>query len=697
MRFRSASPRTALATVSRPIAILALALAACACGVPSATAGEIVKKDDQGRLVPIPVDTPEKFRNPLPPEEESAFIDRINHALHQIAKEEIKGNTFQENEKNLYPRALTYVVAGDRAKGLEVLQGQDDAAGGDHKHTAGIDFYWCFTLKGQMRKYFYTGHLLKPEYKKRMYEGGKAWTKTDPKNTPHPIHKKYNHNKQGWGPDRFGNRQVDGRRTDNLWAMSDTSIYLMAEETGNEETRQAALKRIRRYVETLYSIGMGEWDSENYLSHTMSAYINLYDFAKDEEARLLAKAALDYFSAIAAVKYYRGGWCGPTKRDYGNTAVMDGNAMKAFLLYFGDSPLKDPPADRDDVHHATSAYRAPMAVVALARKQIKKPTELWITHPTYENWKTGGDTHPEFHETTYIANSYQLGTLPFGSWGDVNGFNLLTYNSKRGADYFMVCHVDKLKMKRPGRSKQLATNQKAKTGRMNVAQYKNLVLYLTNKGDAPFLWLVPPGNASLAKEGDTYFLKGEKTWIAITPIHLKDLGVNAEETKKVGTLGDVVTAMGDGSALVGFAMEVGEKESHGDFAAFKDKVAKSSKLDLSKLGEGTVGYTGSDGKTLALQHNPKWAPFYIQDEKQPWVTKDYTKPKDYYASYPRIWRDGKLFEWMSHFAQYQNTDGSKAPINLGWKDGTLRVEAGGHVFTGTLKPGETYTFTNETE
>ena len=288
-------------------------------------------------------------------------------------------------------------------------------------------------MKGQARKYFHFGHLLDGDYRKRFEAAFAKWTKTDPRNTPHPHYKKYNPKLQGWTPERFGNRQVDGRRIDNLYAMTTVATYLFAEAAGNEEVRQVSWDRIREYGVTAFMNGIGEWDSENYISHTMSAYINLYDFAKDPQVKMHAKGILDWISMSMAVKYWRGGWAGAVKRDYGNIMAMRGNALVAGHLYFDDLGLKTD-GDRDDAHHITSAYRPPMAVVELARGQIAKPAELLITHPTYENWKKdsegrSGRDYPDFHETFFFGNTFRFGSLVDGHGGDVSGFTMITENS----------------------------------------------------------------------------------------------------------------------------------------------------------------------------------------------------------------------------------------------------------------------------
>ena len=93
-----------------------------------------------------------------------------------------------------------------------------------HRETAGIDYYAAFTLKHQMRKYFYFGDLMDPAYKKQMFEGAKKWTSKDPMRRPHYAHTKP---KEGWGPDAR-NSWVDVRSTENLYLMRVTSLYLIA-------------------------------------------------------------------------------------------------------------------------------------------------------------------------------------------------------------------------------------------------------------------------------------------------------------------------------------------------------------------------------------------------------------------------------------------------------------------------------------
>lgn len=190
---------------------------------------------------------------------------------------------------------------------------------------------------------------------------------------------------EGWTPE-YHNSWVDVRGTDNLRAMREQAIYLMAMETGNRAAAEASLSRIRAYATALYQTGMPEWDSPNYLNHALTAWLPLYDFAEDRAVRALAKALLDHICTAAAIKYYRGSWAGPGIRDYGNIGPHAGAAGE-FWHYFGGlaEPAREP--YRDFVHVMASAYRPPAAVVAVARRDFPRPAEIFAAKPSYTGWQ----------------------------------------------------------------------------------------------------------------------------------------------------------------------------------------------------------------------------------------------------------------------------------------------------------------------
>lgn len=618
------------------LAFLGLAFVSCVPdrSLPIASTQEVIRLE-------APPSEDKRDRNPWTPELEAEFQQRAAAVIDYYADQDY-GNGYGENEKRSYPKAMFDFLAGNR-EAIAFLQKEDPQAD-KHQHTDGIDYYYSFTLKGQIRKYFLLGDYLDPSYRQRMYRAAQKWTETDPLTRPHPQYGHGDGSGRDWDISRRGN-WVDGRNTDNLRAMRETSVYLMAEETGNESTRLLYKQKIERYVGALYHIGMGEWDSEVYHGHTFAPYLNLYDFAQDPEVKGLAKAALDWMSAAAAVKYYRGGWGGPTKRDYGQGNVVYGSsAARTFSLYFGDVPLPNPEPELDTLYLITSAYRPPQAVVALARKQIPKPVEILSTKPVYENWLPGNSSQPGYWETTFIGNTYQMGSLA-GTFpdGDVAPFKLMAYNSRRGVDYFVANTGGE--WVEPG-----------KNPGDQIGQYRNLLIWLRPASDTPFFFQLPK-SAIAEVENDIWFFQLEKTWLALRPINLSDytpVTINAQKFAQPYRQEQTFRSTPQGDSYAGFALEVGEAQTYGSYANFKQSVIQNP-LDLTNLAAGEVQLRGVNGSLKLGYNSANLLPFLV--------------------------RNGKPFDWFRRFALYASPEAELAPISLGWKQGKLMVNANQLNFT----------------
>ncbi|MDJ0658995.1 MAG: hypothetical protein QNJ42_05830 [Crocosphaera sp.] len=629
-----------LSILSYPLSLTLLCstpLISCSSGLINTTS--VTAELSQMSSLKLPEVEP-KYRNQWTEELEQSYQKRALEIINFYAGIKSYGSAYGENEKRSYPRAMLDFLAGNEEKAIAFLQREDPQAE-DHQQTDGIDYYYCFTLKGQIRKYFLYGKFLDSDYKQRMFEGAKKWTQEDPLTRPHPVYGLGDGSGRDWDISRRG-RWVDGRNTDNLRAMRETSVYLMAEETGNEKTRLIYKEKIQRYVWALYHIGMGEWDSEVYHGHTFAPYLNLYDFAKDPEVKLLAKAALDWMSIAAGIKYYRGGWGGPVKRDYGGGNVaMRASAARTFWLYFGDTPLPNNRPETDSLFLVTSSYRPPLAAVALAHKNFNKPVEILSSKPLYENWKPGNFDEPGYWETQFFGHSYQMGSLvaKFAD-GDVAPFKLMAYNSQRGVDYF-VANTGK-RLVNPG-----------KNSGDQIGQYRNLLIWLRPPSQANFNFQIPQ-NALEEIEDNIWFFKLEKTWLAIHPINLKQYQ-EVNSNKKGYEQEKFLTAERNKENFYGFALEVGEKETHGSYEQFKNNIKTKSQLNVEKLTQGIVNYQGSNQQTLKLIYNPL-------------------------NLLPMIMRNGDLHQWSENFALYNSPTTDKSPIFLGYKQGKLQVQAGGYEF-----------------
>ncbi len=611
----------------------------------------VTREGDRVTYNARPVDR--KLRNLWPSELESEFQERAHRIITAQARDVKAGvNTYFENEKRSYGYLMAHVLGGNAETALKHLQARDHQHEVWHRETAGIDYYACFTIKHQMRKYFYFGDLLEPAYRKQMFDGARKWTASDPMRRPHYAYAK----KTGWGPDAR-NSWVDIRSTENLYLMRETSVYLMAEETGNKDTAALYKRHLLDYTKTLYRIGIGEWDSENYHGHSIAPLLNLYDFANDAEVKAAAKACLDFYAAAGAVKYWRGGFNGPTKRDYNHAQPFGGSAANSLWVWFGGHPTgKSGHWESDEVHQVTSAYRPPPAVVNLARKRFERPVEIFAAKPGYSaTTKHQSESGPEYLETQYIANSYLMGSLTGGTsvdGGDVNGFKILAYDAKDGA---VALHAV------PGSNPRYPGSPMYKKGivgaQNRVAQLENLALWLVKDGASPWLWVVPE-DVKVSTENGITFLECDRTWVAVQPLGTSALKPDASLTRKPSGSKDkdhgvfpghkVLAARGDGGAFCGLAIEVGEKEAHGSVAKFK-RAAKSAEVDIGELDKGIARYKSADGRQLGIRWNDD--------------------PLDL-----GVWCNGEQRD-LKNPAMYDSP-----VISAQWGVGTLEVNAGGERF-----------------
>ncbi len=620
---------------------------------------------------------PDDLKNPWPAEWEREFQARAERVLKGMcAKEKAAGlgnRTYFENEKRAYGFLMAHLLAGDKDVAAKELQKEDAQARQWHSHTAGIDYYACFTLKHQMRKYFLFGDRFDPAYRKRMFDGAKAWTEKDPLRRPHPAFVKAG---DGWGPD-VKNSWVDVRGTENLFLMRVTSVYLMAEETGNQDTRRLYKDTILKYAAALYRVGMGEWDSENYHGHSVPTLLNLFDFAKDKEVKAAAKACLDYMCAIGAVKYYRGAFNGPSNRDYSHRQPFGGSAPCLLWLYFGDTPLDNTDYESDEVHVFTSGYRPPAAVVHLARKNFDRPAELFASKPSYTA-TTANDlkSPPEYFETQHFGRTFQMGSLVGGTTAGktaVNGFKIVATDDKRGA--IAIQGV-------PGPDPKFVGSAKYTDGKVGgenrVGQNGNVVVWLVQGGESPWVWVLPEGVGARTVDGVTFLACG-KTWVALHPINTTELKVDDVLTKSLAAGKSdahwkehlVLSAKGMGGKFCGVAVEVGEAPEFADFAAFKKVVAENAKVRAEKIAGGQAEFIGASGKRVSLRFA--------------------TKPAE-----TGVWRDGIAHDWREHAKHlYRAADDKPAVIEQAWLGGTLTVRAGKGVFATTVSENGAATYKNE--
>ncbi len=599
-------------------------------------------------VTPYPVS--EQFLNTSWTEEqENEFIKRYNAVIEAQGSNTSYGGRFFEQEKRSYPRAmLSYIwgVANNNSNSIEqaknFLQADDIGDNSLSFLTQGVDYFPSFTLKTQVTKYFYFGQFsqslgldyLDSSYTDTMYLGADAWIDdnwvdsetgiaySDPLWRPNPI---YNPDKdpelvggENWTPNGR-NSWVDIRNTDNLEAMREVAIYLMAEETGNTVNRDRYAKNYLARVASNWQTGIREWDSPNYFNWTAAANLSMYDFAEEDGAgakvKKAAKASLDQNFTAAALKYYHGGLGGTNLRN--TTPQLPFNGAASFYhLYFGDSPLADlAPDTSNSIHALLSSYRPPQAVVDLAQKDFSKHTEILATKSPYledlarkpSEPETPAIETPRYFETNYYGNTYHLGTLVAPDsptdyqaelW-NVTTFKLAADNSVRGVDFF-------------GANTSSLDSAASKNLGDQIAQYQNMALWLRPADGNSFYFmapdpnLAPGGTGTVIQDDGIWFFQLENTWIALRPINLV-FRTQTNGVKNPSEIEYVFDTVGDDYA--GFAIEIGEQGNINEpgifpnFDRFRNAV-KSKTLDLSQLFQGDVTLNGTDDSFLRMVYNP---------------------------------------------------------------------------------------------
>jgi hypothetical protein len=312
--------------------------------------------------------------------------------------------------------------------------------------------------------------------------------------------------------------------------------------------------------------------------------------------------------------------------------------------------------------------------VALARKQFARPCEIFASKPHYSATTTGDSASPpEYLETHYFGNSFQMGSLTGGTstdGGDVNGFKILCYSAQRGANALQVA---------PGPDPSFIGSPKYEKGKSSgpnrVAQLENTALWLVQNGKSPWTWVIP-NEIRFETAGDIAYLIADRTWVAIRGLGTGPLAIDEELTRQIAE-GEkprfaghrVLRAVGSSERYCGLAIEVGERESYGSFEEFKKHCA-AVEPDLSKLQEGIVQYK-SGARQLGLHWNDH--------------------PKDLGIWRNRARHDAKIH--ASHLYGPAATD-RPSPIESPRGSGTLRVEAGGQLFTSTVADDGAATFAN---
>lgn len=205
-----------------------------------------------------------------------------------------------------------------------------------------------------------------------------------------------------------------------------------------EKAIAQARDHLRTYVKGLYAAGQGEWDSSTYLMFDLHGMLNIYDFSKDEDTRLIAKAALDWYAAGYALKYRDGAFTAPNQRGFAKGVVKTIGDQTGWLWWGlqGGHELAEARGFRYAMHAATSSWRPGKVLCKIAQKKLPGlPVEQRNTKPNYWYGLRQQPRAGVYHETVYIAEKFTVGTLWNGHGSQMTRF-MVAVESDRGAVVF---------------------------------------------------------------------------------------------------------------------------------------------------------------------------------------------------------------------------------------------------------------------
>ena len=229
---------------------------------------------------------------------------------------------------------------------------------------------------------------------------------------------------------------IDGGGTENHKTMWYTSSLVLPtfvagdRFAGQPKTEVLAKQKLwlKSYVKNLYRFGQGEFDSSTYLMFGLHGMLNIYDFCPDAEARLWARAALDWFASTYALKYTDGVYCAPNQRGHAPSPVHTISDQSGWLWWGSERTLDAAAAAgfRYAMLPLTSSWRPNRVITNLARKQVTPlPAEQRDSKPNY--W-FGQKIEPQgnvWRESVHLDRDFTLGCLWTGYGGQCTRLQLV--------------------------------------------------------------------------------------------------------------------------------------------------------------------------------------------------------------------------------------------------------------------------------
>lgn len=387
--------------------------------------------------------------------------------------------------------------------------------------------------------------------------------------------------------------------------------------TDLEEALKISKETLKKYVKGLFDAGQGEWDSSTYLTFDVNGMLNIYDFSKDEECRLLAKAALDWYLTTYALKYRDGIFCAPNQRGFSNSPYESLMDQTGFLWWGGNKVLenKDCRDFRYSVHAITSSYRPNKIITNLALKKIKAlPLEQINSKPNYWHGLSIPPIPSLYREVMYLSENYSIGSLLNGYGGQITKFQIVFSSSKGGISF---------EGGSPRRSDH--TGKKIDFGyRDGIGRYDQLIQAgavsiliskIPDDEEYPYVFFTIPQDYLPSRFGEWFVFDIEKALLALYPLGAEGEIAFSELTEKQKQENSKEEAKGKppkhnpikfikiSAKNSGFIVQTAEKTR---FKSLDDFVGalKKTKIDQNQIANGKILYADIEGRNIEMIFNP---------------------------------------------------------------------------------------------
>jgi len=355
--------------------------------------------------------------------------------------------------------------------------------------------------------------------------------------------------------------------------------------------------KLREYVKGLYAGGQGEWDSSTYLMFDVNGMLNVYDFSKDPEVRLIAKAALDWYMTAYALKYRDGVYTAPNQRGFAAGPVQTIADRTGWLWWGSNAPIaaEQTKGSLYTMHAVTSSWRPNAVITAIAQKKLPQlPFEQRNSKPNY--WGIAGQPRPNaYQESVYNSATFTMASLWKGFGGQITRFQLVC-ESPQGGIVFTGGNPS-------------SADHEAKI--LNVAKFQdgNGVYDQSAQVDGTYIHMssapedavakysffsLPEGVGQPRQVGDWLVVQAGKTTVAVQSLGGK-AEISATEPDKQGKVRQYLKFPGPRSGFVVQALDSAMPKC--DLAAMK--------VDTSKFATNMqVSLTNPHGRKIEMTFNP---------------------------------------------------------------------------------------------